>query len=324
MQLAPTPRDELLHDGSATLLRFRGQGRGESPGVPVLLVPSLINRWYVLDLRRQASLVEALVTAGLDVYCVDWGVPRDEDRHLAWDDVLARLARMVRAVKRASGHRQVGLLGYCMGGTLAAIHAACHSDEIAGLVNLLGPVDFSEGGRLREMADSRWFDAAAVGDAGNVAAHQMQGSFVMLRPTGALTKWLSFAERALDPGEREAFLALETWAGDNIPFPAAAYVTYIKELYQENRLISGHHWVRGQRVELGRIRCPVLVVTADKDAICPPRAALALLHHVGSTSKRTASVPGGHVGAVVGPLASQVLYPAIVDFLKVDACSSIN
>ena len=83
MQLAPTPRDELLHDGSATLLRFRGQERGGSPGVPVLLVPSLINRVYVLDLRRQASLVEALVAAGLDVFCVDWGVPRDEDRHLA-------------------------------------------------------------------------------------------------------------------------------------------------------------------------------------------------------------------------------------------------
>ena len=105
MQLAPTPRDELLHDGSATLLRFRRQERGGSPGVPVLLVPSLINRWYVLDLRRQASLVEALVAAGLDVFCVDWGVPRDEDRHLTWDDVLRRLARMARAVKRATSSK---------------------------------------------------------------------------------------------------------------------------------------------------------------------------------------------------------------------------
>jgi polyhydroxyalkanoate synthase len=318
-----TQRDELLHDGSATLLRFVGRTR-ERGGVPVLLVPSLINRWYVLDLRPGASLAAALVDAGLDVFCLDWGIPGDEDRDLSWDDLVARLSRMARAARRAAGASQISLLGYCMGGTLAGIHAALEPQSTAALVNLLGPIDFSEGGQLREFADARWFDGAAIARAGNVAASQMQSSFLMLRPTGTIAKWIGFAERAADPAEREAFFALEAWAGDNIPFPGAAYATYIRDLYQENLLVAGRHRAGGRQVDLGRIRCPVLVITADKDNICPPSAAKALLDRVGSTSRQSLSVPGGHVGAVVGPQACQVLYPAICDFLRVDACSSIN
>jgi polyhydroxyalkanoate synthase subunit PhaC len=320
--LAPTPRDELFRDGSATLLRF--VGRGQERGVPVLLVPSMINRWYVLDLRRGASLAEALVEAGLDVFCLDWGTPGDEDRLLSWDDVVARLGRMVRAVRRISGSPRVSLLGYCMGGTLAGIHSALEPDGVGALVNLLGPVDFAQGGQLRDFADERWFDAAAVGEAGNVAASQMQSSFVMLRPTGTISKWFGFLERAFDEEAREAFFALEAWAGDNIPFPGGAYVTYIRELYQRNQLVAGQHRIGSRRVDLRRIVCPVMVVTADKDTICPPAAATALLEHVGSTQRKALAVPGGHVGAVVGPQAQQVLYPAIADFLRVDACSSIN
>jgi polyhydroxyalkanoate synthase len=88
-RLTPTPRDELALEGGARLYHFAPAGRG----IPLLLVPSLINRWYVLDLRTGASLVEALVGAGFDVWCLDWGVPEAEDRYLDWEAVLARLVR---------------------------------------------------------------------------------------------------------------------------------------------------------------------------------------------------------------------------------------
>jgi hypothetical protein len=114
--LMPTPRDVIAREGTASLYRF--VGAGPRRGKPILLVPSLINQWYVLDLRRGASLVAALVEAGLDVWCLDWGAPEDEDRYRTWDETLARLDRMVRRTLRVAGATQLGLLGYCMGGTL--------------------------------------------------------------------------------------------------------------------------------------------------------------------------------------------------------------
>ncbi|MGD0523948.1 MAG: alpha/beta fold hydrolase [Polyangiaceae bacterium] len=314
--VAPTPRDVLWRDGCAALYRFRRpDGVRPAAAMPVLVVPSMINRWYVVDLRAGASLVEALAAGGLDVYCLDWGIAQDEDRYLTWDDVVARLGRAVRFVERSAGAPQVGLLGYCMGATLAGIFAALEPAHVAALVNLAGPFDFAQGGLLRTMVDAQWFDARAVAAAGNVTPVQMQSGFVALRPTSAVGKWVGYLDRAHEASARDAFDALEQWAGDNIPFPAAAYATYIEELYQKNLLVRGEHRVRGRRVDLGSIRCPVLTVAAERDTICPLPAARALNEACGSADKELVVVPGGHVGAVVGSRAPKVLYPAMREWL---------
>jgi len=318
MQSAPTPRDTVFREGTAELYRFRSpSGRAPERGrLPVLLVPSLINRWYVLDLRPGASLCHALVEAGHDVFCLDWGVPEDEDRYLDWDRVVARVGRMVRRVERETGQRGVGLLGYCIGGTLTAIHAALEPDSVAALVNLAGPIDFSEGGMLAHMVDPRWFDPDAVAEAGNVRAEQMQSGFVALRPTAQIGKWLSFFDRLGDPERLEAFQALEEWASANIPFPGAAYAKYIRDLYQKNALAKGQHFVGGRRVDLANIRCPVLTVVTDRDVICPPPAAQALNDLSSACEKGLLVIPGGHVGAVVGATASRELYPKLAEWFS--------
>lgn len=316
--LAPTLRTVMYEEGPCRLYRFGVAAEQSAAGArpAVLLVPSLINRWYVLDLRDGASLVAALLARGLDVYCLDWGVPEDEERFTTWDDLLRRLARAVRRTRAASGGQPPALLGYCMGGTLTAIYTALYPGEVAALVDLLGPIDFSAGGALSAAVDARWFDADAVASAGNVHPLQMQSGFHFLRPTGPLAKWVGFVDRAAaDPAERRAFAALETWAADNIGFPAAAYRTYIHDLYQGNALVRGTHQALGRRVALGAIRCPVLCVVAERDAICPPAAATALLDHVGSPDRSAIRIGGGHVGAVVGGRAPRQLYGPLADWL---------
>lgn len=308
--LPPTPKDTVLREGTARLYRFRrADGRAAEAGLPLLLVPSVINRWYVLDLRKGASVAEALVEAGFDVWCLDWGAPHDEDRYLEWDDFQRRIGRMVRKVLAVTGAPRLGLLGYCVGGTLCGIYAAQHPEQIAALVNLAGPFDFSQAGFLGEMTDPRWFDPEAIAAAGNVTPAQMQSGFVALRPTSQLAKWVTLAEKAFDPPALEAFQALEAWASDNIAFPAAAYATYITELYQQNKLVKGEHRAMGAAVDLAEIRCPVLTVATDKDTICPMPAARALNDKV-SVSELFV-IPGGHVGAVVGAKASKTLYPKL-------------
>lgn len=316
--IGPTPRDTVLRDGTAQLYRFRRDPSLDDPaepGLPVLLVPSMINRWYVMDLRPGVSLAASLVGAGLDTWLLDWGIPEDEDRYRTWDDGVTRIARMVRRVKRETGAPKVILLGYCMGATISSVYAAQHADELGGFINLAGPIDFSHAGFLGALVDEAHFDPEAVTAAGNLPASMMQSGFTTLRATGQLAKWVSLADRGLDPSFREAYDALETWSSDNIPFPGASYVTYIRELYQDNRLAKGEHRANGRAVDLGQIRCPVLTITASRDHICPPAAATALNALVGSTDKRHIEVPGGHVGAVVGSKAPKVLYPAIADWI---------
>ncbi len=345
MRLQPTAKDVIHREGTARLYHFRRPADSAQPATsdrsaeatavarvgaapsgprtPIVLVPSLINRWYVLDLRAGSSLVEALVASGLDVWALDWGVPEDEDRYLSWDDVLARLRRALRAVRKATGAPKAAILGYCMGGTLAGIHAALHPDEVAALINLAGPFDFSHAGFLGEMVDARYFDASAIAAAGNVSPMQMQSGFTALRPTASLAKWLGYAEKAGDPAARERFEALEAWASDNIPFPGAAYETYIRDLYQDNALVAGRHHVAGRRVDLGAITCPVLALAAERDAICPLPAARALIDHTSGPGELLV-VPGGHVGAVVGTRARTQLYPHVIDWLRRNACSYVN
>ncbi|MEO8700610.1 MAG: alpha/beta fold hydrolase [Kofleriaceae bacterium] len=311
--LAQTPRDEHPLEGGAALYRFRGPRR--TAKTPILLVPSLINRWYVLDLRPGASLVEALVGAGFDVWLLDWGTPQAEDRYLDWDAVLRRLGRAARRVLRDSGQPKLAMLGYCMGGTLTAIHASQHADTLAALVTLAAPIDFSRGGMLRTMVDPRWFDPDAIADAGNVAPSQMQAGFSALRPTLDAAKLMSYPDLVTDPKARAAFLALEEWAGDNIPFPAAAYRRYIRELYQDNQLVAGTHHANGKPAMLAAIRCPTLAITASRDTICPPPAATALLQLINATDTAVIEVAGGHVGGVVGSRAAKEMYPALARWL---------
>lgn len=275
----------------------------------------MINRWYVFDLAPGASLAAALLEAGHDVYCLDWGIPRDEERHLTWDELLGRLARAVRFVRRRTGHARVGLLGYSMGATLAGIQAALHPEQTKAVVNLAGPFDFSVGGFVH-MTDERWFDVDAIVSAGNVPGLLTRSGFVALHPTLQLAKWASVVSRHREPGFLESFNPIEAWVNDGVPFPAEVYRTYLRDFYQANALVAGQHWVTGRRVDLGAIDCPVLAITADDDDICPREAATALLDAVSSDDTTELRVPGGHVDAVAGPGASVTLYPAITQWLR--------
>jgi len=317
LPLMPTPKSTVLTDGPASLYRFTAPAAAKvAKAPPVLLVPSMINRWYVLDLRPGGSVAEAFANAGLDTWLLEWGVPEAHDRHFTWAEALQRFDRMIRRVRRVTGHQKVVLLGYCMGATISSIHAALNPELYAGFINLLGPIDFSEAGALGRMTDPRWFDAAAVAEAGNVSPEQMQSGFKLLRPTQDLAKAVTLLDKGHDPAFLLSYRALEAWASDNVAFPAAAYETYITELYQRNALIKGEHHALGERVNLKNITCPVLTVAAEKDTICPPKAAAALNTAVGSSETSLVTVPGGHVGAVVGSKAAEKLYPTLINWIS--------
>ena len=312
-----TPHDVVLAEGPWRLLRFRPAADASvRHRIPILLVPSLINRWYVLDLGPERSVIEWLVAAGHDVHIIDWGTPRPEDRFATWDDVCGRwLGRALGHVARRSPDGVAHVLGYCLGGTLAVCHAAAFPERVASLVALAAPVDFDHAGIMAAWTRSPAFDVGALVDAfGNVPWSLMQASFHMIRPTLGLMKAVTLLDRAWDDEFLDGFLAIERWGNDNVSFPGACYRDYIERLYRGNELVRGTMTLCGRPARLGAIDCPTLVVSFEHDAIVPPAAAAPLSEGIAAPDRARLHLRGGHVGAVVSKKAARGLWPALSRF----------
>lgn len=311
--IGTTPSSVVHRENKWKLLRYHPRAAGGAFRTPVVLVPSLINRHYVLDLQPGKSFVEWMVAQGHDVYVIDWGTPGPEDRYLELDDIADRyLGRAVRVACRTAGAPRAHLLGYCLGGTLTAIHNAARPERIASHVALAAPIEFASAGLLAAWTRSPSFDVGALVEAfGNVPWPLMQASFHMLRPTLNLWKAVHVIDRAWDDEFLDGFLALETWGNDNVSFPGAAYRRYIDELYRGDALVRGTFTLSGRPARLSSITTPTMVVSFKHDSIVPEPSAAALLDHVRATDKTHLSLGGGHVGAVVSRKASGGLWPAI-------------
>jgi polyhydroxyalkanoate synthase len=312
------PADVVHREGKWSLLRYRPAAGSAGPKhkTPVLLVPSLINRHYVLDLQPGKSFVEAMLEAGHDVWAIDWGRPTDEDRYLTLEDFADRaLGRAVRIASRASGAGKANLLGYCLGGTLTAIHAALRPEQVASLTLVAAPVRFGDDGLLAAWTRTSGFDPSTLVAAfGNAPWPLMQAAFHMLRPTLVLAKLVHLLNKADDDAFVEGFLALETWGNDNVSFPGGAFVGLVRDLYRDDALARGTLSMAGRPVRLGDVRCPLLAITFEHDSIVPAASATAILELAGSKEKEHVHLPGGHVGAMVSRSAKDGLWPRISGF----------
>ena len=316
-QVAPTPHEVVARWGRVRLLRY-GAPAAAGPVSPILLVPSIINRYYVLDLRPGASLVEHLVGAGVPVYLIDWGTPGPQDRFADMaQHILGWLHAAVRRSCRDAGVEQVHLLGYCIGGTLATAYAALRPRRVAGLVALTAPVDFHDDGILSTWARSPDFPVRRLVESmGSMDRDFLQASFGMIQPLAQPRKWLGVYQNLWDDAFLEAFLPMETWVKDNVDVPGAAYVELIEDLYRANGLTRGSFTLRGEAVDLGDIVAPVLVAISEKDHIVPDPSARVLVEHVSSPDAQVLAFSGGHIGVVVGRAARRELWPALTRWLE--------
>jgi len=310
------PADVVHRENKWSLLRYRARPGGPAVRTPLLLVPSLINRHYVLDLQPGKSFVEAMVEAGHDVWAIDWGRPTDEDRFLTLEDFADRaLGRAVRVASRVSGAGKAHLMGYCLGGTLTAIHAAVRPEQVASLTLVAAPVRFGDEGLLAAWTRSTGFDPSTLVSAfGNAPWPLMQAAFHMLRPTLTLAKLVHLFHKADDEQYVAGFLALEKWGNDNVSFPGRAFQDLIQDLYRDDALARGTLSMAGRPARLANVRCPLLAITFEHDTIVPAASATAILELAGSKDVEHIHLPGGHVGAMVSRAAKDGLWPRMSAF----------
>jgi polyhydroxyalkanoate synthase len=314
-RVGTTPREVVLREGTHELVRFTRK----TPAVhaePVLLCYALVNRPYILDLEPDKSVVRQYLDAGFDVYMIDWGVPAPEDCGLRLEHyVRGFLARAVEHVLRQHRRPDLHLLGYCMGGTMAALHAALEPNTLKTLTLLAAPVDFAERESLLNLwTDRAYFDVDALVDTyGNCPAWFLQTCFLLMNPVrNFLEKGIAFYEQMDDARAVTSHFALERWLNDNIPVAGETFREFVKNLYQGNQLVRGELVLGGRRVELARLTCPLLLLTAKHDHLVAPEATEGIRPHVGSQDVTSMGIGAGHVGLVIGAKAHAKLWPAVM------------
>ncbi|MFL5418761.1 MAG: alpha/beta fold hydrolase [Myxococcales bacterium] len=316
--IGSTPRRAIWTLNKATLYQYTPVVPAEERHpVPLVLVFALMNKASILDLRPGNSFVEHMLRRGYDIYLLDWGSPGPEDGNLGLEDyVLEYLPRALRKVKAVSGSESFTVLGWCIGALLSTLYASLRPDDgLKNLILLTAPLDFSnpEAISLARMAAERNFDVDRMLAAhGNMPAEMLDYGAKMLKPVeNFVGSYVRLLDNLHDRRVVESWHAMNTWVNDGIPMAARTYRQLVVEMYRENRLMNGTLALRGEKVDLGRLRANLLNVIAEDDHITPPCQSDGLVDRIASTDKTVLRVPGGHIGIMAGSGAVKTTWPKI-------------
>jgi polyhydroxyalkanoate synthase len=319
LSIGSTPAQVIYREASLSLLRYeRPDGVEAVSAAPILLLPSLINRHYILDLLPGKSLVEYFLSQGHSVYLIRWEKPGDEERWLTADRLIGgRVHRAISEVLKDSGEDQIQLIGQCLGGTLATAYAVRYPERVRKLVLITTPIDFKQKGLISAWANTPGLNLDAMLDAyGNMPWLLMQTAFHLLKPSATVAKYFRAARKLGDRKFLRNFAALEIWSNDNVSFPGSVYRTLIQTFYRENGLLTGTLWVNGKSIRIQNLDVPVLNLTSDGDHIVPPETTLQASHLSGDVELASIRSDGGHIGCLLSKKSQQELWPRIAKWLN--------
>ncbi len=295
--------------GSATLVDYGGKG------APVVYVPSLINKAYILDLAADRSLMRASAAAGLHSYLLDWGDPGPAERAFAVADyVEGVLIPALEEIKARTGTAPA-LVGYCMGGTLSVAPAVMRPDLISSLTLLAAPWDFHDGTAASRVLInvSKPLVEMVLGAEGVASVDMLQMLFASLDPTLVGRKFRRFADLdpASDPARR--FVELEDWLNDGVPLAGPVAREVLFEWYGQN-CPPGDRWKIGETViDPAKIKVPALAFIPRQDRIVPPGSAHALARAISGADVRAVDL--GHIGMVAAAGAPEAVYAPLLAWL---------
>jgi polyhydroxyalkanoate synthase len=316
-EVGQSPKDVVWQSGKVQLWRYRSDQRTRRP--PILFVHSLVSRSYVFDLAPGNSFIEFMLNRGFDVYLTNWGEPDElESKYTLETYCDGFLPDMVDEVRATSGHDEVTVFGYCLGGVLAVLYAAGHTHgPMVNLAVMATPVDFKQLGPMTSIFHVGSTDPADLLDeTGNVPAEAVLNSFRLLAPTGDLSSYANLWQHLWNDDYVEAHQIMTRWVKDHIPFPGACMIQIAELFARDNALTTGRVPLGGRVVDLADITVPFANIIGENDTIVPADSTSILTGLVGSTDVEELRLRAGHAGLIVGRSAHTRHIPAMVDWLE--------
>lgn len=310
-QPRPTEPDVIWTEGATRLLDY---GIG-ADGVPVLFIPSLINRGYILDLDERRSMMRDLAGRGFRPLLVDWGAPEQDESEFTLDDYIAgRLVRILDAAYRINNH-PVAVAGYCMGGTMALALATLRPEQVSALILMAAPWDFhaTSSGKIKILDAMMPVLEKLLETTPCLPVDVLQALFTSLDPYLTADKFRAFASLNPRTAKARRFVALEDWLNDGVGLAGPTAVDCLRGWYINNEPGRGVWMVAGMPVQPERINLPSLVVVPMLDHIVPPDSALPLAEKLPDSS--CLRINAGHIGMVAGSRAKGTLYTPVAKWL---------
>jgi polyhydroxyalkanoate synthase len=302
-EVAVTPGKVVLRNDLIELLQYAPA----TPTVyaqPVLIVPSPILKYYILDLSPHNSLVRHLVEQGHTVFMLSWRNPDVRDRELGVDHYLRLGIRAaIDAATSISGGQKLHTVGYCLGGTFLAMLAASmagHGDDrLASLTLLAAEVDFTEAGELAIFIDDSQlaYLEDLTWEQGYLDGKQMSGAFTLLNSNDLI--WSRIVRQYL-MAEPQKLTDLSAWNVDTTRLPHRMHTEYLRNLYLNNDLASGRLRYDGRALALADIRAPIFLVGTERDHVAPWKSVY-MLHLYADADITFCLTSGGHNVGIVNP-----------------------
>ena len=274
---------------------------------PFLLVPPCINKFYILDLQPDNSLIRYLVAQGHRTFVLSWRNPDESMQDKTWDDYIGQAAiQAIELTREISGAKDINALGFCVGGTILgtalAVLAARGEKPVHSVTFLTALLDFSNTGVLDIFIDEQAvrFREMQMGQGGLLKGQDLGSTFSFLRPNDLV--WNYVVGNYLK-GETPPPFDLLYWNSDSTNLPGPFYAWYLRNTYLENNLIKpGKLTVCGQKIDLGQIDIPTYIYGSREDHIVPIEGAYASTQ-VLPGKKRFVMGASGHIAGVINPPA---------------------
>ena len=283
---------------------------------PYLMVPPCINKYYILDLQPDNSVVRHMVSQGHTVFLVSWKNPDASMAQVSWDDYVGKgVIKAIDVVKEIGDTKQINILGFCVGGTLTssalAVLAARDEHPAASLTLFTTLLDFTNTGILDVFIDEGMVEmrensiGGKGGKYGMMSGLDLGNTFSFLRPNDLV--WNYVVENYLKGNSPPPFDLLY-WNGDSTNLPGAMYCWYLRHTYLQNDLVKpGKVKICGEKIDLGKIKCPAYLYASQEDHIVPWQSAYESTHILKGKNRFVLGA-SGHIAGVINPPAKNKRY----------------